>query len=160
MDQDQAMLEALAEAELAFERGECPVGAVLVQDGVIIARAGNEELGTSDPTAHAEILVLRRAGAALGTHTFPDCTVYTTLWPCPMCENALLRAKVPSVVCGARSFQYIYENTFDPKKLIRIGPTMEEQCRAIFVRWIRETGRDVILEHEALLDSQACGFSC
>jgi tRNA(adenine34) deaminase len=107
VNQDELMLEAFAEAQAAFERGECPVGAVLVRDGEIVARAGDEELASSDPTAHAEILVLRRAGAVLGTHTFSDCAVYTTLWPCPMCENALLRAKVPQVVCGARSFQYI-----------------------------------------------------
>jgi tRNA(adenine34) deaminase len=136
------MAEAFKEAQLALERGECPVGALLVRDGLIVARAGNEELQSFDPTAHAEILVLRRAGALLGTHTFPDCTVYTTLWPCPMCENALLRAKVPQVVCGARSFRFIHNNTFDPRKLIRVGPVMEEECEGVFVKWIRETGRD------------------
>lgn len=148
MNQEELMLEAFAEAEKAFERGECPVGAVLVRDGAIVARAGNEERALFDPTAHAEILVLRRAGAVLGTHTFPDCTVYTTLWPCPMCENAMLRAKVPQVVCGARSFPYIYENTFNSASLTKIGPTMEEECRGIFIRWIKETGRDLILEGE------------
>jgi tRNA(adenine34) deaminase len=136
------MAEAFKEAQLALERGECPVGALLVRDGLIVARAGNEELQSFDPTAHAEILVLRRAGALLGTHTFPDCTVYTTHWPCPMCENALLRAKVPQVVCGARSFRFIHNNTFDPRKLIRVGPVMEEECEGVFVKWIRETGRD------------------
>ena len=144
------MAEAFKEAQKAYERGECPVGALLVRDGLIVARAGNEELQSFDPTAHAEILVLRRAGALLGTHTFPGCTVYTTLWPCPMCENALLRAKVPHVICGARSFQYIYENTFDTGRLTKIGPIMEEECRGIFVRWIKETGRDFILEGESL----------
>jgi tRNA(adenine34) deaminase len=144
------MAEALKEAQKAYEGGECPVGALLVRDGLVVARAGNEELQSFDPTAHAEILVLRRAGALLGTHTFPDCTVYTTLWPCPMCENALLRAKVPQVICGARSFQYIHENTFDTGRLTKIGPIMEEECRGIFVRWIKETGRDAILERENL----------
>jgi tRNA(adenine34) deaminase len=150
MNQEELIGEAFKEAEKAFDRGECPVGAVLVRDGAIVARAGNQELQSHDPTAHAEILVLRQAGALLGTHTFPDCTVYTTLWPCPMCENALLRAKVPEVVCGARSFKYIYENTFDSSKLSKVGPILEDACRGIFVRWIRETGRNEILEGEGL----------
>jgi tRNA(adenine34) deaminase len=146
MNQDDLILEAFKEAERAYERGECPVGAVIARDGVILARAGNQEIESSDPTAHAEILVLRKAGALLGTHVFPDCNVYTTLWPCPMCENALLRARVPEVVCGARSFQYIYENTFDARRLSRVGPILEEPCRELFVRWARETGRDAILD--------------
>jgi tRNA(adenine34) deaminase len=102
MDDAALMCEALVEAQVAFDRGECAVGAVLVQGNEILARAGNREAELHDPTAHAEILVLREAGRRLGRHTFPDCTVYTTLWPCPMCENALLRAKIRRVVCGAR----------------------------------------------------------
>ncbi|MCL5958054.1 MAG: nucleoside deaminase, partial [Chloroflexi bacterium] len=113
-------------------------------------RAGNREVELNDPTAHAEILVLREAGPLLGKHTFPDCTVYTTLWLCPMCENALLRAKVPKVVCGARSFKYIYEDTFNPSRIARLGPIMEEECRGILIRWLKETGRDFILEFEGL----------
>ena len=104
----------------------------------------------NDPTAHAEILVLREAGRTLGQHTFPNCVVYTTLWPCPMCENALLRAKVPTVVCGARSFRYVYQETFDPSRLSRRGPIMEEECREIFVRWLKDTGREFILDAEDL----------
>ncbi|HEY7466514.1 MAG TPA: nucleoside deaminase [Dehalococcoidia bacterium] len=149
MKQDELMAEAFKEAQKAYDRGECPVGAVLVRDGEIVARAGNEEVESFDPTAHAEILVLRRAGIALGRHTFPDCEVYTTLWPCPMCENALLRAKVPQVVCGARSFRFVYENTFDTGHLTKVGPIMEEECRGIFVRWVKETGREFILDDDA-----------
>jgi tRNA(adenine34) deaminase len=148
MDETTLMREALLEAQAAYDRGECAVGAVLVQGGQIVSRAGNRELELHDPTAHAEILVLREAGQRLGRHTFPGCTVYTTLWPCPMCENALLRAKVPRVVCGARSFKYIYEVTFDPARLQKIGPTLEQECRDVYVRWIKRRGLDVILEHE------------
>lgn len=148
MNKEQFMEEAYKEAQKAYERGECPVGAVLVRDGTIIARAGNREVELKDPTAHAEILVLREAGPLLGSHTFPDCTVYTTLWPCPMCENALLRAKIPVVIIGARSFKYIYEVTYNPANLSKIGPNMEEECRGVYVRWLKETGRDFILEYE------------
>ncbi len=148
MNPKDLMGEAYREAQKAYGRGECPVGAVIVREGIILARAGNREIELNDPTAHAEILVLREAGRLLGKHTFPDCTVYTPLWPCPMCENALLRAKVPEVVCGARSFKYILEDTFDLSRLSKSGPIMEDECRGIFERWIKETGRDFILEAE------------
>ena len=65
-------------------------------------------------------------------------------------ENALLRAKVPKVVCGARSFKYIYEDTFNPSRLFKLGPIMEDECRGIFITWLKETGRDFILEFEDL----------
>jgi len=150
MDEKELMAEAFRQAQEAYDRGECPVGAIIVRDGAILARAGNRELELHDPTAHAEILVLREAGRLLGEHTFPNCAVYTTLWPCPMCENVLLRAKVPTVVCGARSFKYLYQDTFDPSRLSRRGPIMEEECRGIFIRWLKETGREFILDAEGL----------
>lgn len=140
------MKEALKEAYQAYERGECAVGAVLVLDGNIIARAGNEERELYDPSAHAEILVLRKAGQILGKHTFPDCTLYTTLWPCPMCQNVMLRAKVKNVICGARSFKYIYENDFDQSKLLKHGPIMEDDCRKIYIKWLNDKGLHNIIE--------------
>ncbi len=103
-----------------------------------------------NPTAHAEILVLREAGKFLDQHTFADCAIYKTLWPCPMCTNALLRAKVPKVVCGAKSFNYIYEETFNPSRLAMEGPIMTDKCRGIFIKWAKETGRDFILGDEDL----------
>jgi tRNA(Arg) A34 adenosine deaminase TadA len=151
MKDKEIMAVAFAEAKAAYERGECPVGAVIVRKGDIIARAGNREIELKDPTAHAEILVLREAGQLLNQHTFPDCTVYTTLWPCPMCLNALLRAKVPKVVCGAKSFKYIYEETFNPSQIVIEGPKMSEECRGIFIKWAKNTGREFILEGEDLL---------
>jgi hypothetical protein len=65
-----------------------------------------------------------------------------------MCENALLRAKVPRIVCGARSFKYINKVTFDPSHLRKIGPTMQEECREIYVRWLKRRGLDIILKYE------------
>ncbi len=150
MDAREIMAVAFEEAKAAFKRGECPVGAVMVKNGDIMSRAGNREIELKDPTAHAEILVLREAGQFLNQHTFPDCIVYTTLWPCPMCANALLRAKVPKVVCGAKSFKYIYEETFKPSRLIVEGPIMTNECRGIFIKWAKETGRDFILGDDEL----------
>jgi tRNA(adenine34) deaminase len=149
-DHKRFMDEAFIEAQKAYERGEAPVGAVIVRNGITLARAGNRSLEINDPTAHAEILVLREAGKLLKRDNFPDCTVYTTLWPCPMCENALIQAKVGNVVCGARSFKYIYENTFNKLKLSKFGPIMEEECRGLFIKWLREIGRHDILEAEGL----------
>jgi len=149
MGTDKGFMEqAFKEAQKAYERGECPVGAVIVRNGIPLAGAGNREIELNDPTAHAEILVLREAGQLLGVHTFSDCTVYTSLWPCPMCENALLRAKVKEVVCGASSFKYIYENTFNKSNIRKIGPIMEEECKGIFIKWLKETGREFVLESE------------
>lgn len=150
MEDREIMAIAYEEAKAAYQRGECPVGAVIVRNGKIVARAGNRELELNDPSAHAEILVLREAGRLLNQHTFPDCTVYTTLWPCPMCANTLLRAKVPRVVCGARSFRYIYEETFSPSRIAMEGPIMSDECRGIFIKWVRENGYDFILEGEDL----------
>lgn len=147
MSDQKFMTEAYGEAIAAGERGECPVGAVLVKDGVIIARAGNEELARKDPTAHAEILCLRRAGEVLGRHFFPDCTMYSTLWPCPMCEGAMLQAQVPKVVSGCRTFKWIMENRFDRSNLMKVGPVMEKKCRSLFLKWAK-ANRKEILEQE------------
>ncbi|KIL98122.1 tRNA-specific adenosine-34 deaminase [Paramagnetospirillum magnetotacticum MS-1] len=94
------MAQALAEAEAAGARGEVPVGAVVVQDGRIIARAGNrvEELG--DPTAHAEMLAIR-AATVLGDKRLEDCDLYVTLEPCPMCAAAISLARIRRLYFGA-----------------------------------------------------------
>jgi tRNA(adenine34) deaminase len=150
MIDSEIMAVAFEEANAAYRRGECPVGAAIVRNGDIIAHAGNREIELKDPTAHAEILVLRETGQFFNRHTFPDCIIYTTLWPCPMCLNALLRAKVPKVICGAKSFKYIYEETFSPSRIVMEGPLMSDECRGLFIRWVKETGRDFILEGEDL----------
>jgi len=155
MDDVDFMREAFREAQKAYDNGECPVGAVLVRNGEIIARAGNQELLLRDPTAHAEILALRKAGQVLDRHKFPDCTMYTTLWPCPMCDNALLQAELPRVISGARTFKWIAETRFNSDNLTRIGPIMEKACRAIFSRWLVENGRYEILEREELGEDDA-----
>ena len=95
------MDEALAEARAAGLRGEVPVGAIVVQGPAIVARAGNETLGLSDPTAHAELLALRRAAALLGSERLGDCDLYVTLEPCAMCAGAISFARVRRLYFGA-----------------------------------------------------------
>ncbi len=93
---------ALGEAEHAAERGEVPIGAVVVRDEAVIGAAGNEREERSDPTAHAEMLAMRQAAAALGGWRIPGSTLYVTLEPCAMCAGAIVLARIPRVVFGAR----------------------------------------------------------
>jgi tRNA(adenine34) deaminase len=101
MPQPSFMDLALAEARAAGEAGEVPVGAVLVRDGAVIARDGNRTLTDRDPTAHAEMLVIRQAAATLGTERLIDCDLYVTLEPCPMCAAAISFARIRRFYYGA-----------------------------------------------------------
>ncbi len=92
---------ALGEARAARERGEVPVGAVVARDGRIVARAGNRTRELNDPTAHAEILAIRAACAALAQERLPGCDLYVTLEPCPMCAAAISFARIRRLYFGA-----------------------------------------------------------
>ncbi|MEZ5231645.1 MAG: tRNA adenosine(34) deaminase TadA [Acidimicrobiales bacterium] len=99
---DAALMElALAEARLALEHGDVPVGAVVVVDGEVVGRGHNERERRQDPTAHAEVLALQQAAAAVGSWRLGGATVVVTLEPCVMCAGALLSARVGRVVFGA-----------------------------------------------------------
>jgi tRNA(adenine34) deaminase len=95
------MAAALAEAHQAAGRGEVPVGAVLVFDNRIIARAGNRTIFDCDPTAHAEIVALRDAAKMLGNYRLPSSSLYVTIEPCAMCCGAMIQARVARLVYGA-----------------------------------------------------------
>lgn len=102
MDDGQAIALALAEAQAAAERGEVPVGAVLVSAaGEVLARSGNRILELKDPTAHAEILVIRAAAARLGNERLIGTTLYVSLEPCTMCSGAIAMARIARVVFAA-----------------------------------------------------------
>jgi len=101
MDNDFAFMHhALDEARAASAAGEVPVGAVLVHAGKIIARSGNRTIRDGDPTAHAEIIVLREAARVLGNYRLADTTLYVTIEPCCMCAGAIIQARVPRLVYG------------------------------------------------------------
>jgi tRNA(adenine34) deaminase len=95
------MQEALAEARSAAAAGEVPIGAVLVHLGKILARSGNRTIRDCDPTAHAEINVLREAARALGNYRLADTTLYVTVEPCSMCAGAMVQARIRRLVYGA-----------------------------------------------------------
>jgi tRNA(adenine34) deaminase len=92
---------ALDEARLAAERGEVPIGAVVVMDGLVIARGGNRTITDCDPTAHAEIVALREAARKVGNHRLIGSTVYVTVEPCAMCAGALVQSRAARLVYGA-----------------------------------------------------------
>ncbi len=95
------MALALREAETAYAIGEVPIGAVIVRDDQVIARAHNLRETWHDPTAHAEIIAIRQAARSLGTWRLTGCTLYVTIEPCPMCAGALVQARLTRLVYGA-----------------------------------------------------------
>lgn len=99
MSEADFMREAMREAEIALNEGETPVGCVIVQNGEIVARAHNEREKTRDPTAHAEMLAIRRAAKA--DWRLAGATMYVTLEPCPMCAGAISQARIGRLVFGA-----------------------------------------------------------
>lgn len=101
-DDDIAFMQAaLAQAALAAEAGEVPVGAVVVKDGVIIGRGSNAPISRHDPSAHAEIQAMRDAAQQIGNYRLVDCTLYVTLEPCAMCTGAIQHARIARLVYGA-----------------------------------------------------------
>lgn len=95
------MEEALRAAQWALEAGEVPVGAVVVCGGAVVGRGWNRNLTDCDPTAHAEIVALRKAGAAVGNHRLIECELFSTIEPCAMCAGALVHARVKRLIYGA-----------------------------------------------------------
>ncbi len=138
---DQAFMQAaLALAASAAERGEIPVGALIVQElngqRHIVGSGGNQRQIDSDPTAHAEIIALRQAGAALKRWQLTDCDLYVTLEPCPMCAGALVNARIRRVIFGCRdpkagAVTTLFRITDDPRLNHRLEITpdvLSEQC--------------------------------
>ena len=135
MTHEELMREALKEAQLAFEEGEIPVGAVIAHGGEIIARAHNLREQTGDPTAHAEALAIREAAKAMGGRRLSGCTLYVTLEPCPMCAGAMVMACLNQCYFGARDerqgcCESVYALPADPAFYHRvpcIGGLLEEE---------------------------------
>ncbi|MCG8477250.1 MAG: nucleoside deaminase [Cytophagales bacterium] len=131
---EQYMSYALQEAEKAKEEGEIPVGAVVVCNHRIIARAHNQTERLTDVTAHAEILALTAASNHMGAKYLPGCTLYVTLEPCTMCAGALAWSQIGRIVFGApdpkRGYERLKENILHPKTEIKRG-VLEEKCSSI-----------------------------
>lgn len=106
MTDEEFMRVAVEEAGAALASKDVPVGALVVKDGKIIARAHNEKELRQDPSAHAEVLAIQRAAQALGTWYLDDCTLYVTLEPCVMCAGAIINSRIKRLVFGAYDFRF------------------------------------------------------
>ena len=133
---------AIDEAHLAMDENEIPVGAVLVQDNKLIAQAHNRPIINNDPTAHAEIELLRKAGAKLQNYRLPKTTLYVTLEPCTMCIGAMIHARIERVVFGASDF-----------KSGVCGSTIDLLSESIFNHQISVSGGILELECKNMLQS-------
>lgn len=100
-DDNDWMQQAIAQAKLAADNGEVPVGAIVVKDGAVIGRGFNQPIGRHDPTAHAEIQAMRQAATHLGNYRLVGCELYVTLEPCAMCSGAIQHARIARLVYGA-----------------------------------------------------------
>jgi tRNA(adenine34) deaminase len=106
LNDERFMREALALAARARDAGEVPVGAVVVINDAIVAAGANSPISSGDPTAHAEMIALRDAAAAIGNYRLSGASLYVTLEPCPMCAGALVHARVDRLVFGARDLRF------------------------------------------------------
>ena len=147
MDTDlKFMQHAIELAKRAEQEGEVPVGAVIVKDDTIIAEGWNRPIAAHDPTAHAEIQVIRAASEKLGNYRIPDTTLYVTLEPCLMCMGAITHARIKRVVYGATdpragAVESIYTITDDRKLNHHVdieGGLMAEQCGQLLKDFFRQ----------------------
>ncbi len=133
------MRVALTQAQMAFEQGEVPIGAVIVLNGQVIALAHNEKEQNNDPTAHAEVLVIQRAAEVLGTWRLTDAVLYVTLEPCPMCAGAIIQSRIKQVVYGAAdlkggatgSVMNVLDYTLWNHRVDVVAGVLEEECSDI-----------------------------
>lgn len=149
---------ALEQAWKAAAEGEVPVGAVVVHRGEVIAAGFNRRESWQDPTAHAELIAVRRAAEFLGSWRLIDCTVYVTLEPCPMCAGMLVNARVPRLVYGARdlkagAIRSLYALGEDPRlnHRMEVAPgCLDEECSAILMEFFESirVGRRACGEHK------------
>jgi len=139
----QAALELGREAR---RRGEVPVGAVVVLDGVVIGEGFNQPIGTNDPTAHAEIVALRDAAKRVGNYRLPRANLYVTIEPCQMCVGAMIHARIARLIYGARepkagaidSAMRAHEHPSLNHRLEATGGVLEDECRQLIKAFFAE----------------------
>ena len=147
MDNDEKFMRiALKEAEKALRKDEVPIGAVIVLEGSVIAKAHNRPVSTSDPCAHAEILVMRRAGKTIGNYRLSGAALYVTVEPCIMCAGAIVHARISRLVFGARDpknggvsslYRILNDGRLNHSVEVKRG-VLEEQCASILSGFFRQ----------------------
>ena len=133
-DDELYMQQALREARAAFDEGEIPIGAVIVCNGQIVARAHNNTERLHDVTAHAEMVAFTAAANTLGSKYLPDCTLYVTVEPCPMCAGAAGWTQVGRIVYGAsdpkRGYSLLTGPVLHPRTEV-VGGVLREECEEL-----------------------------
>lgn len=142
MDNDEKfMLEALKEAEVAYNEDEVPIGAVVVANGRVIAKGHNMIERLHDPTAHAEMIAITSATEAIGGKYLENCTLYVTVEPCPMCAGALNWSQIGSIVYGAedpkRGYSKFSPSLLHPKTTIKSG-VLSNECSEIVTKFFKK----------------------
>jgi len=140
---------ALEEAERAFSNDEVPIGAVIVYDDRVIARAQNQREQLRDPTAHAEMIAITQAAESRRSWRLDGCTLYVTLEPCPMCAGAILQARIPTLVYGATdpkagAVHTLYHLLDDPRlnhHCQAVSGVLAEQCGELLTRFFQQQRR-------------------
>lgn len=150
------MMHAVAEARLAFQNNEVPVGAVVVHHGAIIGRGYNQIEMMSDPTAHAEMIALTAAANHLKSKQLHACTLYVTLEPCPMCAGAIVLSKIPNLVFGSYdpkmgacgTLYSIVEDKRLNHRVHTIGGVLDEECGNLLKEFFKKKRRENIVGHK------------
>ena len=146
---EEYMKEALRLAKIAYKKDEVPVGAVIVKDNKIIAKAYNKRQKSQDATLHAEVIAIKKACKKLHTFRLNDCTLFVTLEPCVMCSGAIINARVGTVVFGAYDPKYgccgsVYnlpeDNRFNHRAKV-IGGVMKDECRELLTQFFESKRR-------------------
>lgn len=143
---EEFMHAALAEAQRALDVGEVPIGAIVAADGRILATGFNQPIRSGDPTAHAEVVALRAAAAAVGNYRLTGATLCVTLEPCAMCVGALIHARIGTLIYGAaepktgavESTMRLIEHPSWNHRVDVVSGVLEPECRAIVQRFFRE----------------------
>lgn len=146
MDRSFYMNEAIKEAYKAYEKGETPIGAVIVKDGEVIARAHNLTETLNDPTAHAEILAIRQASENLGGWRLINCDLYVTMEPCIMCSGAIVQSRIKKLIIGTKHIKNLniekqHEFKIDYFSTCNIEVTfgiLKEECSNILQKFFKE----------------------
>ncbi|HBP65185.1 MAG TPA: tRNA adenosine(34) deaminase TadA [Desulfosporosinus sp.] len=136
---------ALRQAELAFEHGEVPIGAIVVHKGHVIAAAYNEKEQRKDPTAHAEVLAIQRAAEVLGSWRLTEAILYVTLEPCPMCAGAIIQSRLKQIVYGCAdlkggatgSVMNVLDYTLWNHRVDVVAGVLEDECSEILKSFFR-----------------------
>ncbi|WP_216636539.1 tRNA adenosine(34) deaminase TadA [Endozoicomonas ascidiicola] len=151
INDDIWMREALLEADKGRQKGEVPVGAVVVKDGQILARSCNQPISSCNPVAHAEILVLQLAAEVIGNYRLVDCDLYVTLEPCTMCAGGIIHSRIRRLIFGAMepkagaavSASRVFDQPWVNHRVEVVGGVLQDECSTMISSFFRDRRRQI-----------------